>query len=192
MNNIKTLKKSKKLDTSDITQISIFITLMVVCSWISIPSLIPFTMQTFAIFLILLLLGGKKSMIIIIVYIILGLIGIPVFSNFRGGIAVLFGATGGYIVGFIFQCLVYSAVTKILGEKIYIKIIALILGLITCYIIGSFWYINIYNMNNIDTAKFTFMMAFSIFVVPYIIPDILKMLLAIYIYKRLKSIGVAS
>lgn len=185
------IKNNKNLSLLNISQIAICVVIIIVCTWVNIPTLIPFTMQSFAIFLTLLLLGGYKGSIAICVYIILGVIGVPVFANFKSGISALFGLTGGYIIGFIFQGVVYIIIDKIsgvlgLGEKLYIKIIGLIIGQCTCYLMGSLWFVNIYNLNNIDN-NIGILGAMTMCVLPYIIPDILKMSLAISIYKRIKK-----
>lgn len=182
-------KFNKKFNTKDISDIAIFTSLLIVCTWINIPMLVPFTMQTFAIFLSLLLLGGKKALFIVITYILIGVSGLPVFAGFRGGIFVLFGLTGGFIIGFIFQCLAYICITKILGEKLYIKVIALLIGLLICYMIGSYWLVNVYNLtisSNLE-SNLSFNQAFVLYVVPYIIPDLLKLLLSLSIYNKIKK-----
>ena len=74
--------------------------LMAVCSWISIPTAIPFTLQTMAVFLAVGLLGGKRGTLAVTAYVLLGAVGAPVFANFSGGIGILLGQTGGYILGF--------------------------------------------------------------------------------------------
>ena len=82
-------------NTRKIVYTAMFAVLMAVCSWISIPTAIPFTMQTFAIFLALNYLGGKSGVISVIVYLLLGLIGLPVYANGTSGAGMLFGSTGG-------------------------------------------------------------------------------------------------
>ena len=64
----------------DIINISLFVTLLAVCAWICIPTVVPFTMQTFAVFLAMIVLGGKKGTVVVGIYLLLGAIGIPVFS----------------------------------------------------------------------------------------------------------------
>lgn len=81
------------------------IALLAICSWISIPLTIPFTLQTFGIFFICFLFGGKKGTLYVLAYIITGAIGLPVFSGFRGGMSALLDLTGGYIVGFVWSSL---------------------------------------------------------------------------------------
>lgn len=167
------------------TYISIFSALMAICSWISIPSATaPFTLQTFAVFLALLLLGAKNGLISILVYISIGMVGLPVFANFRGGVSVLFSTTGGYIFGFIAQALVYMLFLKLFGDKLYIKILSLVLGLFVCYGFGTVWFVQIYSANN---SAISFATALSWCVIPYIIPDLVKLALALTLSKRLEK-----
>ena len=100
---------SGKIKTLNLVYIAFFAVLIVICSWISIPTLVPFTLQTFAIYLTVLLLGWKRGLGAILVYILLGIVGVPVFSGFKAGLGVVAGPTGGYIIGFIFLALVMGA-----------------------------------------------------------------------------------
>ena len=84
-----------------LARMAICTALIVVCSWLTVPFTVPFTMQTFAIFFTVCLLGPWQGMISILVYILLGAVGVPVFSGFRGGLDALLGPTGGYILGFL-------------------------------------------------------------------------------------------
>ena len=72
--------------TKDMTLIAMFAVLMAVCSWISIPTQVPFTLQTFAVFCTLGVLGGKRGFFAVLVYVLLGAVGVPVFAGFTGGI----------------------------------------------------------------------------------------------------------
>ena len=94
------------LKTRDITYIGIMAALMAVCSWISIPTAVPFTMQTFGVFFAVGALGGKRGTIAIAVYLLLGAAGLPVFAGFSGGIGALAGQTGGYLLGFILSAMI--------------------------------------------------------------------------------------
>ena len=81
---------------------ALFAALMALCAWISIPAGdVAITMQTFALFLTLGVLGGKRGTIAVSIYLLLGIVGLPVFSGFQGGLGTLLGATGGYIAGFL-------------------------------------------------------------------------------------------
>ena len=92
--------------TYDMVYIAIFAVIMAICSWISIPMEVPFTLQTFGVFIAVGILGGKRGTLAVLVYILLGAVGVPVFAGFTGGIGVLFNTTCGYIVGFLFSALV--------------------------------------------------------------------------------------
>ena len=93
----------KKLTVRDMAYTAMFAVVMAACSWISVPYVVPFTMQTFAVFLAVGVLGGKRGTLAVLVYILLGCVGIPVFSGFSGGVGILMGSTGGYIVGFLWR-----------------------------------------------------------------------------------------
>ncbi|MBO4782094.1 MAG: biotin transporter BioY [Lachnospiraceae bacterium] len=149
--------------------------IMVICSWITIPMVVPFTLQTFAVFFALLFLGGTYGTLSIFIYILLGVIGIPVFSGFKSGLAVITGPTGGYIVGFLFSGLIFIIMTRLFGEKKAVLIISMVLGLLICYLIGTLWFMHVYA--GTESAK-SFGTVLSICVIPFIIPDICKMVLA--------------
>lgn len=168
--------------TLDLIYMAIGAALIVVCSWVTVPLMVPFTLQTFAVFTVVELLGGKKGCLSILVYILLGAVGLPVFSGFKGGIGVLFGTTGGYIVGFIFIALIYQLCEKLFGKKIFVRIAAMVAGLIVCYAFGTAWFMIVYTRNNgaVDIGT-----ALGWCVIPFIIPDLVKLGLAILVSTRL-------
>lgn len=169
--------------TYHIVYTGIFAVLLAVCSWISIPAIIPFTLQTFGVFLSVLMLGGKQGTFAILIYLLLGAVGIPVFSNFGAGIGYLLGNTGGYAIGFIFIGLTGWLFEKLFGHKAIPQMIAMLLGLIICYSFGTLWFINL-SLNS--GGAYELMTVLTMCVFPFIIPDILKLVLAYMISKRLK------
>ena len=84
-----------KTRTYDMAYIAIFAVLIAICSWISIPMTVPFTLQTFGVFMAVGVLGGKRGSLAVLVYILLGAIGVPVFAGFSGGFGILLNNTGG-------------------------------------------------------------------------------------------------
>ena len=126
--------------TYDIVYIAVFAVIMAICSWISIPAAVPFTLQTFGVFIAVGILGGKRGTLSVLVFILLGAIGVPVFAGFSGGIGVLAGTTGGYIIGFLFSALVMRAMEKLPGKKAVMQIVSMIVGLIVCYAFGTAWF----------------------------------------------------
>lgn len=175
----------KKFTTKNIVLIAIFSVLIIICSWISIPSTIPFTLQTFAIFLTIYLLGSRDALISIIVYLLLGIIGLPVFSGIKGGIAVLLGPTGGYLIGFIFTALFMWLWEVVFNNKLISKIIASVIGLAICYIFGSLWFYFVY-MNNGN--EISFISVLSMCVAPFVAIDLIKIALALLLENRLTKI----
>ena len=93
--------RSRKLTVKDMAQVGMMTALLVVCAWVTIPFTIPFTLQTFGVFMSLRLLGGRRGTAAIGLYILLGIAGVPVFSGFGAGFGVIAGPTGGYLIGYI-------------------------------------------------------------------------------------------
>ncbi len=160
----------------------LFAALLAVCAWISVPagSLI-FTLQTFGIFLCLGVLGGRRGCIAILVYLLLGAAGLPVFSGFRGGFGAIFDTSGGYLMGFLACGLVYWLATSLFPRKTLLPMVA---GLCACYFLGSIWYYRLYVANG---GSGTFIVILFQCVVPFLLPDAAKLLLAWHLSKKLKS-----
>ncbi len=161
--------------TTDIVYIGVFAVLIAICSWISIPMTVPFTLQTFGVFMAVEVLGGKRGTLAVLVYILLGAIGIPVFSGFRGGLGVLLQSTGGYIIGFLFSALVIWGIESILGKKTWVRILAMAAGLAVCYALGTIWFMAVYSRANGPVGLGTVL---GWCVIPFIIPDLVKIALA--------------
>lgn len=178
----------KKLETVDLIRIALFSVVIAICSWISIPTTVPFTLQTFAIFTTLQVLGGRKGTYSILIYLLLGAIGVPVFANFTAGIGILFGSTGGYLVGFLICGLVYWAITAKFGEKMPVIVIAMGIGLVLCYTFGTVWFTVIYGRNT-GTVGILTVLTWCVF--PFVLPDLAKMAAAVALSKQLKHHLVA-
>ncbi len=168
--------------TKELVFTALMAVIIAVCSWISIPTTVPFTLQTFGVFCALGLLGGKKGTFAVLVYIILGAVGVPVFAGFSGGIGALLGSTGGYIVGFLLSAIAYWLITKAFGDKLPVMIIAMAVGLIVCYAFGTIWFMYVYARN---TGSIGIITALGWCVFPFIIPDAIKIACAIILTKRL-------
>ncbi len=181
--------KSIKYSVLDITLIAMFTAILTICSWMSIQvGVIPVTLQTFAIFLIFGLLGSKRGTMVVLVYILLGLCGVPVFSGF-GSTAKLIGPTGGYIIGFIFMGLIIW-----LGEFLFRKsnkhirfvgnILFEIIGLLVCYAFGTTWFMIVMNGKG---NPYTLGAALGACVVPFLIPDLVKLVVSEILVIKLKQ-----
>ena len=156
--------------------------LMAICSWISVPAAVPFTLQTFGVFLSAGLIGGKRGTAAVAVYLLLGSAGLPVFAGFTGGIGHITGPTGGYLVGFLFTALVMWLAEHFFGRSMHVLVLSMIAGLAVCYAFGTAWFV-------ISGAKGNgpgIMAALSLCVLPYIIPDAIKIALAAQLTRRLR------
>lgn len=170
--------------TRNMARCALFTALLCICSWIAIPlPQISLTMQTFGIFLTLGLLGGQWGTAACLTWLALGAVGLPVFTCFRGGLEVLLGATGGYLWGFLGACLVYWFVTAWFGARS--RLAAMVLGLLCCYGCGTLWYSFAY-LNG--TASILPALVQCVF--PYLIPDALKLFLALRLTYRLERFVV--
>lgn len=168
------------MSVKSISYISITSIIIAVCAWLTIPSVVPFTMQTFGIFFALLFLGGKKGTTSIFIYLFLGGIGLPVFSGFSGGFSQLFGLTGGYLLGFLLTGIIYMIFERIFGKSLKISVVSLVLGLFVCYLFGTIWFF-------IYKGTISFVSAVLICVVPFIVPDLIKLSLAVIVTSKIKK-----
>lgn len=176
---------SPKLKTRDMVYIALSAVLIAVCSWISIPLVVPFTMQTFGVFLTVAVLGGKRGTLAVIVYLLLGVMGLPVFAGFSGGIGCLLGSTGGYIIGFLFLALIMWAMERLWGTGTGILALSMVLGLLACYAFGTAWFMLVYARTTGAIGLWT---ALLWCVFPYILPDLAKIALALALRKRLSAV----
>ena len=171
--------------TLDMVYIALFAVLIAICSWISIPTSIPFTLQTFGIFVTVGVLGGKRGSFAVFIYLLLGAIGVPVFAGFTGGMGIILGNTGGYIIGFLASALIMWLMEKLLGKKTWVLALSMVLGLIACYAIGTAWFIIVYAKN---TGSIGLVTALGWCVIPFIIPDIIKIVLALIVSNRVSKL----
>ncbi len=177
------------LSTKKITITAIMTAVICLCSLITIPFFsVPFTMQTFGVFLALEILGAKLGAASIGTYILLGLVGVPVFSGFGAGPAHIIGPTGGYIIGFLFTAIVYLVFESLVktGHEIT-KWICRVVGLLVCYLIGTIWFVTVMGINGKSIGIGA---ALTMCVLPFIIPDMIKIIFAVYIGKLIKKYAV--
>ena len=178
MNNIQTTNQTKykskhKISTKNLVLTSMFTAILCVMSQISIPTpMLPFSLSLFAIFLIGALLPPRLALMSVLAYVLLGAFGMPVFAGFKGGLHVVTGMTGGFIMAYPVMSLVTALFYKIVKKyKIAALFIGMLLSLILCYLIGSLWFS--YSTGN------SFNYALTVCVAPFILFDLLKVGLAI-------------
>lgn len=161
---------------------ALFAALCAILSQIFIP--LPFTpvminLATVAVFIAGGLLGTKAAAASMGVYLLLGLVGIPVFSGFSSGPGVLLGPTGGYIAGYITAAAVTGALSKN-SVTLWRYCLAMLTGALTCYALGTVWYMYI--------TQLSLGSALILCVLPFLPGDALKILLSAYLCTRLKPV----
>lgn len=160
---------------------AIFTAFISVCAFVFIPTSPPITMQTCGIFLALLILGGRLGTISVCSYVLLGCLGLPIFSGFTGGVGVLLSSNGGYILGFLIMSLIYWIIENLFSKAVAIWV-GIPIGLIVTYILGALWFCKI---NGSEGGFLTALLTLSI---PFAIPDILKLLLSVLVAKRIEKV----
>lgn len=184
--NAKTVRRHRRARTATVTMayIAVSVALEVVCAYLTVPAVVPFTMQTFGVFFALCFLGGARGTAVVAVYLAMGLAGLPVFSGFKGGVAALMGPTGGYLMGFLATALIYWAGTAILHKHaagVWVQTTLCVVGLLACYLLGTVWFVYVYR------ATDSWVKALTLCVVPYLLPDALKLVLAVTLAKALRK-----
>lgn len=177
-------KSAARLRTVDLCYIALFVVLMAICASFTIPGPVPFTLQTFAVFAALLSLGGRRGTLAVVVYLLLGAVGLPVFTGFRGGLAALLGATGGYLLGFLAAALIYTLVTAWLGESLPVVVGASVAGLAACYAFGTAWFVWVYTA---QTGPITWGGALAACVIPFLPFDAAKLALAVLFSRKIRN-----
>ena len=159
------------------TQTALMTVIICVCTWICIPGPVPFTLQTFAVFAAAELLGGRAALRAVGAYLLMGAAGLPVFSGMTGGFGVLLGPTGGYLWGFLLIPLAVL-LTERLSVRQGVRLAAELTGLVLCYALGSAWYC--------ICADVDFAAALLVCVVPFVVPDLIKLALAAMLSRTLR------
>ena len=171
----------KKLNTRDIAYIALAVAVNAICAFITIPATVPFTLQVFGVFFTLEYLGGKRGAIAIWLYLLFGAVGLPVFAGFRGGFSVLLSATGGFIMAFAAVALLYFVLSFFKLPR-WTHYVTAAVSLALIYFGGSAWFV--YMMGG------TLVHALMVCVVPFILPDLIKIVLAFLLAARLLKFGI--
>jgi len=162
--------------------VAICVAFIALCSYIAIPFAVNFSLQLFAVFLISGCFPPTISVSATVIYLMIGIIGLPVFSGFNSGISAIVGASGGFLISFVFASFIISVFQKYYYKKSFFYIITASLSLIVCYIFGSLWYVYVFCYPN----PCSLMTALTVSVFPFIFFDISKLLLAFVLLKKLR------
>ncbi|MGN1383161.1 MAG: biotin transporter BioY [Eubacterium sp.] len=171
----------------DMTFIAVMTAVICIMGPLSIPiGPVPVSLTNLALYITIYVLGTKRSVIACGLYLLIGLVGLPVFSGFTGGPQKLLGPTGGYLIGFIFMTLVAGLIVDRFYEKRIISFLGMFIATWIPYMMGTFWLAY--------SAHMKFATAFAAGVLPFIIEDMVKMAVAAVggpvLKSRLSRIGL--
>lgn len=170
----------KKYNVYQITIIGLMAAVICILGPLSIPiGVVPISFTNLAIFFALYILGTKKATMSFIIYMLIGLVGVPVFSGFSGGPSKLLGPTGGYIIGFLFMTLISGFFIDRFIDKWYLCVVGMILGMAACYLFGTIWLS--YQANLSINA------ALAVGVIPFIPADLAKICIAAFIGPQIRN-----
>ena len=168
------------MKTKKMILFGLFAALTAVCSMISIPlpfTPVPINLATLSIFLAGGLLGSKGGAVSQTVYVLLGAVGLPVFHNFTGGMGILTGPTGGYIIGYIAGAWLIGLIIEKSGHKLFQIAAGMAAGMAVCYALGTLWFMFLTGTGL--TA------ALMMCVVPFLIGDAVKIIAGTILVKKL-------
>jgi len=179
------MQKTSATNTVVLVKIAVCSVIIAICAWICVPAAVPFTMQTFGVFFALAFLGGKWGSVAVAVYIFMGAIGIPVFAGGSGGFGVIISQNGGYMVGWLVGGLLVWATDGLTKNKFWLRAVVFALALVLCYAVGTIWFTVVYAGSSGSVGLWT---ALVTCVAPFVIPDLIKIGLAMLLSTRINKI----
>lgn len=161
------------LTTKDMALIGAFAAIICILGPLTIQvGPIPFSLAPIGVFLAPTVLKGYKGLTSIFIYLLIGLVGIPVFSGFSGGFAKFASPTGGYLIGYLLAGLIIC-IAKPLVKNIGIEYLVLVIALIGLYLLGVSWLAFSTGMG--------YPKALSVGAYPFIIPDLIKIAITLFL-----------
>ncbi|MGO5052976.1 biotin transporter BioY [Lachnospiraceae bacterium LCP25S3_G4] len=173
---------TNRISTKVLVVISLITAITCILAPFSIPlpfSPVPISFTNLVLYLSVFIIGWKYATISYIIYLLLGVVGLPVFSGFTGGLGKLFGPTGGYLLGFIFLTIISGLFIEKSHEKKIFIILGMVLGTIVCYLFGTIWLAK--------QLDLTFLQGLAAGVIPYILGDAIKIIIAFLVGPTIKK-----
>lgn len=171
-----------KLTTKCLVLIALVTALTCILAPFSIPlpfSPVPITLTNLVLYISIYILGWKHASISYLVYLLLGIVGLPVFSGFSGGLFKVAGPTGGYLVGFIFLIPIAGLFISKWQNNRSMAILGMALGTLVTYAFGTIWLS--------QQLHLTFIQGLAVGVFPYLPFDILKIIIAVMVGPSLRN-----
>ena len=175
------------MSTRSIARCGVCIALLAVSAWVTVPlGPVPFTLQTFVLALIPQVMGPRDAFFTVMVYLLLGAAGVPVFSGFQGGLGVILGPTGGYLLGFAAGMPVAGTIAHVgaLPRKARGALAGVAL-LAVSYVLGTLQLMNVYAL---DAPA-----ALAVAVAPFVVPDMVKVMASVGVAERIcRALGTSA
>lgn len=171
------------MKTKNLILCALFAAITAVLSQIAIPlpfTPVPINLATFSVFLAGGLLGAGRGAVSQAVYVLVGAVGVPVFAQFTGGLGIIAGPTGGYLVGYIAAALLTGFLLLRLPRTIWGHMLAMAIGMLSCYALGTAWFMYQQNV--------TLIPALGMCVIPFLIGDALKIAVAAFLVRKLNRV----
>jgi biotin transport system substrate-specific component len=167
-------------NTKNLTFIALMTAFICILGPLSIPiGPVPVSLQNFAIYLVLYIVGMKRGTVAFLLYMLLGLMGLPVFAGFTGGLQKIAGPTGGYLVGFIGMAVLAGWVVDHYSQKRIRCVAGMFLATCIPYLLGTLWLAH--------STGIGFAAAFAAGVVPFVPVDLAKMAVAAVVGPQLRE-----
>lgn len=172
-------KTSQRISTKTMALIAVMTAVTCVLAPLSVPiGPVPISLTNLAIYFGLYILGMRKETVSYIIYLLIGFVGLPVFSGFTGGAGRLLGPTGGYLIGFIPMAIVAGILIDKSGGKVVPSVIGMVLGTAICYALGTAWFC--------IQADYEVMPALALCVIPFLPGDAAKIAIAAFFGPQIK------
>lgn len=158
-----------------------FAALVAICSQIQIPlPMVPINLALFGVYLAGALLGRRMGALSLVVYTLLAAVGAPVLAGFSGGLGILLGKTGGYVIGYILAAYITGLIVDRWGDT-YVKLcLGMLLGCLLCYTFGTLWFMKV--------SALSLAVSLGYCVLPFLPGDVIKILLAALLTVKLRPI----
>ena len=178
---MESMAKSKKHMTADMTVTALMTAIACVLGPFSLPipiSPVPISLTNLVIYFMAYILGAKKALSSCALYLLLGAVGLPVFSGFSGGLGKLLGPTGGYLIGFLFLAVIAGFFVERFPGKRYLHVAGMAIGTAVLYLFGTVW---LAGQMNLSVAA-----ALGVVVIPYLPGDAAKIFLAVLLGPQIR------
>lgn len=180
-------KRRNGISTSTMTMVALMAAVLCVLAPFSIPiGPVPVSLATFGLYVAVIVLGTKKATVVCLMYLLIGFVGLPVFSGFSGGPVKLLGPTGGYLLGYLLLTVVAGYFVDKFPGKRGMCALGLVFGTAACYMVGTVWMA--------VQMELTFGTALLVGVIPFLIGDVVKIAIAVWIgnaiYRQINRAGI--